>query len=104
MPKKKSSVTLTVAQITKRAKPYAVQYAFKLGDPEAYNAARRAGILADVCKARRYRNWSTMTKRDFLAAAGKFSSRGELRKADSGLYQALRKADMWTAVCTKHGW
>lgn len=102
--KRTATVELTPDQIKARAKGYTSQYAFMNADREAYNAARRVGILDDVCKPRRYRSWSTASTKDFNTAAAKYKSRADLRKADSGLYQALRKADMWADVVKRNGW
>lgn len=92
---------LTAAQVRKAGKLYRSQKAFRENDRAAYRKAVELGILEAVCPARRYRKWTVPgMKRE----AKQYGSRAELRKADSGLYTAMRTFGIWREYSERRGW
>lgn len=90
---------LTPEVIAASAARYKTRTYWRKADESAYEAARRRGLLDEVCAHMPKPTRLSHPLEDIKASAARFATRGAWRKADLGAYQAAVRRGILDQVC-----
>ena len=103
----------TLEKLYREVKKYKTRSKFQKGSSGAYDAARRLGILNQICKhIPKYTgaNWNIKwTYKNLCKEALKYKTRSKFQKGSSGAYDAAHKKNILDSICkhmieVRHKW
>ena len=80
------------------AKKYNNRTDFADNDPNAYAAARRRGILDDVCKHMTDIKYKKRTDQEILDIGVKYKDMGEFKRSEPAIYQTAQRKGLLSTI------